>query len=77
MQQYNHDATHHPKGFVTKIQMCNLMCKERRKAWCAMIKRMWTQYILTMVCGYALIVLIDVGSTCTSYHKGQWCKKLK
>jgi hypothetical protein len=43
--------------------MCNLMCKERRKAWCAMKKKVWTQYILTMVCGYALIVLIDVGST--------------
>jgi hypothetical protein len=27
-----------------------------------------------MVCGYDLIVLIDVGSTCMSYHKGQWCK---
>ena len=73
MQQYNHDATHHPKGFVTKIEMC----KERRKAWCTMIKRVWTKSIVFMVCGYDLIVLIDVGNTCMPYHKDQWCKKPK
>lgn len=68
MQQCNHDATHHPKAFVTKIQMYNLMCKKKRNAWCTMIKRVWTKQIVIMVCGYALIVLIDVGSTFMSYH---------
>jgi hypothetical protein len=41
-----------------------------------MIKRVWTEKILIMIYGYALIVLIDTSSTCMSYHEIQWCKKL-